>query len=94
MIAPLDLDTIARLVSGRDFRGIWLDLVRALPRCRECGRVAVFISRPVPQNPPHYACGMLGHPWCEGQNVEGEVWGDAPWKAHVVAARMLGAEGV
>ncbi len=83
----MDILDIQKAVSDADFRSLWSDLVRSLPRCSNCHRrPSMFVSREYPQYPPIYSCGTIDDPECHSSDLP---WEETPWKSHVMAAALM-----
>lgn len=82
----MDLIEIQRAVSSGDYKSLWSDVIKLLPKCNgddesSCGRVATLRRQEFPQDPPDFRCHAHETDKCER----------LPWADHVVAAKLMGA---
>lgn len=74
---PMSAVQISAHVSNGDFRSLWLDMIKTMPQCHSCNRVATQCILP-----DRYAC--------SDHMTEGYAWGEVRWIDHVIAARIMG----
>lgn len=88
---PMGMVEIAQAkIAGRT-GDLYADLLAALPKCSCCNRLSVFVCKDGTY-PERYACGITDDDGCMGKS-DPDGWEDAPWKWHVVAARMSRPRG-
>ncbi|HVE12046.1 MAG TPA: hypothetical protein VNI01_01510 [Elusimicrobiota bacterium] len=80
----MDLIAIHKAMQDDDWAALWRDLIKSLPKCRECGAPSVHVEREYPQNPPQYLCARTA---CHDANGD-EGFEPAPWADHVLAYEL------